>query len=152
MRRAEFHLQTVTDTEALGSRMAGMIRTLRLVYLRGPLGAGKTTLVRGILRGLGYDGPVKSPTFTLVEPYGFADFNLYHFDLYRLKDPQELEFLGMRDYLQETNVCLVEWADRAHGLLPLPDIDVIIRPGNTGRSVLLEAHTDRGETVLGGLT
>lgn len=147
----ELTVPTAAAMEALGARMAPQMPMLRLVYVRGPLGAGKTTWARGVLRGLNYDGFVKSPTFTLVEPYAFAGFTLYHFDLYRVSDPDELEFLGLRDYLQETNLCLIEWPERGDGLLPAPDIDVIIQPGDTGRSVQLVAHSERGEALLDGL-
>ena len=148
----EIHARSATDMEALGARLAHGIRAVRLIYVNGPLGAGKTTLVRGILRALGRKATVKSPTFTLVEPYQLEEFTLYHIDLYRLKDPEELEFLGIRDYFQGTNVCVIEWAERAERLLPPPDIDVIIQPCNTGRSVQLVAQSERGETLLGGLT
>lgn len=151
MHTIELTVPTAVEMEALGARMAPRMPTLRLVYIRGPLGAGKTTWVRGVLRGLDYNESVKSPTFTLVEPYAFAGFTLYHFDLYRVNDSDELEFLGLRDYLQETNLCLIEWPERGGGLLPAPDIDVIIRPGNTGRSVQLVAHSERGEALLNGL-
>lgn len=140
-------------TERLGARLAQALPRLRLLYVRGPLGAGKTTLVRGLLRALGHAGAVKSPTFTLVEPYALEGFTLYHFDLYRLEDPEELEFLGMRDYLQGNDVCVVEWPERAGAVLPLPDLDVMIRLNNNrGRSVQLEAHTEAGEALLGTLT
>lgn len=139
-------------TERLGARLAAALPRLRLLYVRGPLGAGKTTLVRGLLRALGHADAVKSPTFTLVEPYAFGSYTVYHFDLYRLEDPEELEFLGMRDYLQGNDVCVVEWPERAGGVLPLPDLDVMIRPNNKrGRSVQLEAHTQAGEALLGTL-
>jgi len=145
---------TVSDeaaTEQLGARLAIGLAAPRLLYIRGPLGAGKTTLVRGLLGGLGYNGPVKSPTFTLVEPYGFPAFTLYHFDLYRLKDPQELEFMGWRDYLEGNSVCVVEWPERGGALLPRPDLDVMIRANNGERSVRLSAHTPEGEAWLRGL-
>ena len=148
----EIHVSSATDMEALGARLARGIRAVRLIYVNGPLGAGKTTLVRGVLRALGHRMAVKSPTFTLVEPYQLEGLTLYHVDLYRLKDSEELEFLGIRDYFQGTNVCVIEWAERAERLLPPPDIDVIIQPCNTGRSVQLTAQSERGETLLGGLT
>lgn len=139
-------------TERLGARLAVALPGLRLVYVRGALGAGKTTLVRGLLRALGHTGAVKSPTFTLVEPYTCAGFMLYHFDLYRLDDAEELELLGVRDYFQGNDVCVVEWPERAAGVLPLPDLDVMIQLNNNrGRSVLLEAHTHAGEALLGAL-
>lgn len=151
MHAIELTVPTAVEMERLGSRMAPQMPTLRLAYVRGPLGAGKTTWVRGVLRGLKYDGSVKSPTFTLVEPYVLAGFTLYHFDLYRVNDPGELEFLGLRDYLQGTNLCVIEWPERGDGILPAPDIDVIIQPGDTGRSVQLAAHGERGKALLDGL-
>ncbi len=137
------------ETEALGRRLATSLPAVRLIYVRGPLGAGKTTFVRGILRGLRYDGPVKSPTFTLIEPYEQHGVRLFHFDLYRVTDPAELEFLGLRDYLGGDNVCVVEWPERAGALLPLPDLDVMIQPRNSeGRDLQLHAHTQIGEAAL----
>ena len=138
-------------TEALGKGIANGLPAMRLITLRGPLGAGKTTLVRGVLRGLQYDGAVKSPTFTLVEPYAMSGWSLYHFDLYRLKDPQELEFLGWRDYFEGNSVCLVEWPERAQALLPKPDLDVMISPNNGERCVRLTTHTTPGEAWLRAL-
>lgn len=137
--------------ERLGAQMAAQIKNLTLVTLHGPLGAGKTTLVRGLLRGLGHSGAVKSPTFTLVEPYSFAGVDLYHFDLYRLIDPQELAFLGLRDYLDGKGVCVVEWADRAQGVLPLPDVDIMITPIETGRMVQITTLTREAESWLQAL-
>ncbi|MEK7262693.1 MAG: tRNA (adenosine(37)-N6)-threonylcarbamoyltransferase complex ATPase subunit type 1 TsaE, partial [Pseudomonadota bacterium] len=112
--------------EALGGRFASALGNLKLVTLDGPLGAGKTTLVRGLLHALGHRGTVKSPTFTLVEPYEIGSRRFYHFDLYRLNDPRELEFLGIRDYLAGSDLCVVEWAERAGRLLPAPDVAVMI--------------------------
>jgi tRNA threonylcarbamoyladenosine biosynthesis protein TsaE len=110
----------------LGSRLARIIRPPMLIYLHGPLGAGKTTLVRGILQGLNHSGTVKSPTYTIVEPYKLADFTLYHFDLYRLNDPAELEALGFRDYLSGDSLCLLEWPERGEGWLPPADVNISI--------------------------
>ena len=140
------------ETEALGGRLASAIRSRQIMYLRGPLGAGKTTFVRGLLRGLGHTEAVKSPTFTLVEPYDIDDITLYHFDLYRVADPRELEFLALRDYIGSGNICIVEWPERGAGVLPPPDLDVMIRPSNNeGRALQLQAHTPAGEAVLGAL-
>ncbi len=143
---------TAEDMQALGRDMAVHLGEVRRIYLSGPLGAGKTTLMRGLLRGLGHEGAVKSPTFTLVEPYALNELTLYHFDLYRVKDPEELEFLGIRDYLGSDDVCVVEWAERAEGLLPPADVEVKIEIADTERRVQLTSHTDRGTALMDGLT
>ena len=150
IRQNNFVAATAADLESLGERFAGQTTPFRLIFVRGPLGAGKTTWVRGLLRGLGYRGPVKSPTFTLVEPYQLAQREFFHFDLYRVQDPEELEFMGMRDYIQGNNLCVVEWPERGAQILPAPDVDVIIQPGDTGRSVQLAAHCENNESPFGG--
>ncbi len=121
-------------TENLGAELAESQRA-GLVWLEGDLGAGKTTLVRGWLRALGHAGPVKSPTYTIVEPYHLDGVCVYHFDLYRLSDPEELELIGVRDYLVPDNLCLVEWPRRGEGVLPAPDLRVSLENAGTGRRV-----------------
>ncbi len=148
----EQSVHTVAEMEALGAKLATQVGKVRLVNIHGPLGAGKTTLVRGMLHGLGHAGAVKSPTFTLVEPYTFGNLHFYHFDLYRLNDPGELEFLGLRDYLDDKGVCVVEWAERAQGVLPSPDVDIMIQPTETGRMVRITTLTPRGDVWLETLT
>jgi tRNA threonylcarbamoyladenosine biosynthesis protein TsaE len=152
MPTVEFAVASVDDMERLGKEIIDRRGGNHLIYLNGPLGAGKTTLVRGMLRALGHTGAVKSPTFTLVEPYVFGMLEFYHFDLYRLQDPEELEFLGVRDYLHGNGICVVEWAERAQNVLPTPDLDIIITPTGTGRMVRITAHTESGRTQLDALS
>jgi tRNA threonylcarbamoyladenosine biosynthesis protein TsaE len=152
MPTVERQVASVAEMEALGAKLATQVGNVRLVSIHGSLGAGKTTLVRGMLRGLGHADAVKSPTFTLVEPYIFGNLHFYHFDLYRLNDPGELEFLGMRDYLDGKGVCVVEWAERAQGVLPSSDVDIMIEPTETGRMVRIMTFTPQGDVLLKALT
>lgn len=133
---------------ALGARLARSLAGGQLWTLSGDLGAGKTTLVRGWLHGLGHEGAVKSPTYTLVEPYELPAGALYHFDLYRLSDPEELEYMGIRDYLVGDAVALIEWPERGAGILPGADLAVAIDYRPDGREVRLRALTPDGQAVL----
>ncbi len=136
---SELTLQ-LPDEEAMvafGRKIAEVTRGVGVVFLEGDLGAGKTTLSRGIIRGLGHAGAVKSPTFTLVEPYEIGDIRAFHFDLYRLVDPEELEYMGIRDYFDGAALCLVEWPRRGEGFLPKPDLTITISPHNGGRSLYI---------------
>ena len=118
-----------------GEALAMSLEPNELVFIEGDLGMGKTTLARGILRGLGFTGHVKSPTYTLVEPYEFGGARVYHFDFYRINDAEELEYLGLDDLLSERAIKLVEWPERAHGRLPRPDRVVRIRAERDGRII-----------------
>jgi len=133
--------------ESLGRALAGRGQ----VHLIGDLGAGKTTLARGILRAYGHAGAVKSPTYTLVEPYETATAHVYHFDLYRLGDPEELEFIGARDMLGGDALCLIEWPSRGAGWLPVPDLEIHLEVVAGGRRALGVAHSQRGHAVLARL-
>jgi len=132
----------------LGACLSPLAGESALVTLQGHLGAGKTTLVRGLVQAAGFAGAVKSPTFSLVEPYALDRGTIYHFDLYRLQDPEELEFMGMRDYLDQDSLCLVEWPEKADGFLPAGDINITIEIVNKGRKVRLETITDRGQVLF----
>ncbi|MNF94572.1 MULTISPECIES: tRNA (adenosine(37)-N6)-threonylcarbamoyltransferase complex ATPase subunit type 1 TsaE [unclassified Pseudomonas] len=136
---------------ALGTRLAEVTRGHGILFLEGDLGAGKTTLSRGIIRGLGHAGSVKSPTFTLVEPYEIGDVRAFHFDLYRLVDPEELEYLGIRDYLEDDALCLIEWPCKGAGFLPKPDLTITISPHGSGRSLRLLPQGARGESWCAAL-
>ena len=123
-----------------------------IIFLDGELGAGKTTLSRGVLHAYGHRAAVKSPTYTLVEPYQFADKFVYHFDLYRLADPQELEYMGIRDYFEKSNtLCLVEWAEKGRMFLPTADLVVRIQPITDGRELTITGQTAIGEAILSRL-
>lgn len=141
-------LSDAEQTVAFGARLSNACTTATCIYLHGNLGAGKTTLTRGFIQGLGHQGNVKSPTYTLVEPYELADWNIYHFDLYRLGDPEELEFMGIRDYFSDNSHCLVEWPERGEGVLPLADIDLTLCYEGEQRIITLQANTETGKQVL----
>lgn len=139
-------------TLALGRRLGLALRPGLKVYLQGDLGTGKTTLVRGALRALGYGGRVKSPTFTLVEVYSVSSLYLYHFDFYRFKNPQEWRDAGFREEFGGPGVCLVEWAEKAAGLLSAPDLRIALEHDGDGRRARLTSTSERGRQCLDQIT
>jgi len=135
-------------TLALGTRLARALEPGLYVALSGDLGSGKTTLTRGILRGMGYQGKVKSPTYTLVELYNLPKLDLYHFDFYRFNDPQEWLDAGFRDHFEPRNLCLVEWPERVRDLLPAPDMRISLAMEADGRRARVAAETEHGKRCL----
>lgn len=146
---AQHYLASEAATLRFGQEIAKYTDELSVVFLRGELGAGKTTLVRGLLKGLNHDGFVKSPSYTLVEPYMHTNKKpVYHFDLYRIHDPEELEYIGLRDYLKPNHLCLFEWPENGVGELPEPDLTITLTWDREGRVATLDAQTDYGKFVL----
>ena len=148
MTRLSAILPDEAATLALGTAMAKAIAPGLTVFLHGELGAGKTTLVRGLLRGLGYEGRVKSPTYALVELYDVSRLHLYHFDFYRFRDPREWLSAGFAENFGGRNVCLVEWPEKAAGSLPPQDLDVVLEFQDAGRVARVASRTALGESVL----
>lgn len=144
-------MPTPQATAALGAALAAGAASGRLLVLRGDLGTGKTTLVRGMLRALGHAGRVKSPTYTLVEPYRVSSLDFYHFDFYRLQDRSEWDQGGFRDYFNANSLCVVEWPERVADLLPLADVELSLQYAGEGRRARLIAHTPSGEAWLASL-
>ncbi|MCP3866837.1 MAG: tRNA (adenosine(37)-N6)-threonylcarbamoyltransferase complex ATPase subunit type 1 TsaE [Gammaproteobacteria bacterium] len=144
-------LADARQQEHLGALIAAEAEKTCIIYLEGELGAGKTTLVRGFLRGLGYQGNVKSPTFTLLEPYILEHRSVFHLDLYRLADPEELDYLGLRDLLEKDAALLIEWPDRGGGQLPAADLVVTIEYQGEGRSLDLQPISQAGDRLIEAL-
>ena len=141
-------LAAETDTLALGAALAPGLHPGMVIYLCGDLGSGKTTLARGILRALGVTESIKSPTFTLVEPYTISSLYLYHFDFYRFKRSDEWVDAGLREYFNSESVCLIEWPEKAGGELPAPDLKIEINIDGSGRSVTITTNTEAGRHCL----
>jgi len=133
---------------ATGERLAKACHGPLVVYLHGPLGAGKTTLVRGFMRGMGYGAAVKSPTYTLIEPYEVGPWQVYHLDLYRVADAAELDYLGLRELQDNHAIVLVEWPERGKGFLPAADVVINLDYADAGRWVSLEARSVAGKSFM----
>jgi tRNA threonylcarbamoyladenosine biosynthesis protein TsaE len=137
-------LTSEEDTKDLAQQIARQVSAPLQIHLIGDLGAGKTTLTRYFIRALGYEGKVKSPTYTLVEPYQWSSNQLYHFDLYRLSDPEELEFMGIRDYVTQDTICLFEWPSKGQGYIPKPDIEIELTMNGAERLVRVSCLSEKG--------
>ncbi|MDD3652530.1 tRNA (adenosine(37)-N6)-threonylcarbamoyltransferase complex ATPase subunit type 1 TsaE [Immundisolibacter sp.] len=137
---------------AFGARLAHALTQPLCIYLTGPLGAGKTTLVRGLLRALGHTGTVRSTTYTLLETYTVAGQPVCHFDLYRLTDAEELEHIGARELFDGRHLCLIEWPEHGAGWLPVPDLELALQMAGSGRRLRARAHGPAGERTLEALT
>jgi tRNA threonylcarbamoyladenosine biosynthesis protein TsaE len=135
-------------TASLGAKLAAGIGPGMRIYLRGDLGSGKTSLIRGLLRALGVEDTVKSPSYALVELYVVSRLNLYHFDFYRFLDAHEFEDAGLGGYFHGKGVCLVEWPERAGDALPPPDLELSLAYTGTGREISVKAHSAAGERCL----
>ncbi|MEY4649320.1 MAG: ATPase with strong affinity [Pseudomonadota bacterium] len=145
---SNYDLKDESETLRLAESMASHLFPGMNLYLKGELGSGKTTFVRGVLRGLGYQDKVKSPTYTLVEPYSLEKFTIYHFDLYRFKDETEWDDAGFREYFNNTSICLVEWPEKVGHILPKPDISIELSHTSYGRHLHLISYTSIGIECL----
>ena len=144
-------IPTATAMEEFGGLLAHACHSRSILHLNGDLGVGKTTLTRGFLRALGHTGSVKSPTYTIVEPYQISGRQIYHFDFYRLGDPEELEYLGIRDYLENEAICLIEWPEKGGPFAPTPDVQIQLAHHGEARLLELQAHTATGQAILAHL-
>ncbi len=142
------HLPDESATRSIGAKIAKCLAPGFRVYLRGELGSGKTTLVRGMLEGLGYRGRVKSPTYTLVEVYVVSRLNFYHFDFYRFRQPEEWNEAGFRDYFNDSDACVVEWPEKAGPGLPRPDLEVSLTHAPPGRDIRIRSLSPAGRRCL----
>ena len=143
----KFELKSEKEMLGLGATLARLLKGEGVIHLSGGLGAGKTTLCRGILRAMGHSGAVKSPTFTLVEPYQISDSEVYHFDLYRLTDPSELEYIGIDEYFGKNKLCLIEWPEKAIGSLPKHDLEITIDVLGEKRIIDIRSNSQSGDKI-----
>ncbi len=133
-----FILNSAEETEAFGAQLFQFLPEKCMIFLLGDLGAGKTTLVRGFIRAAGHAGTVKSPTYNIVEEYRLQNRLVFHFDLYRLRDPEELEWIGIDDYLQQKSICFIEWPAKGEGYLGAPDIILSLTGSEEGREIVIK--------------
>jgi len=145
-------LEDEQATVAMGGVLAKSITQGAVIYLFGDLGAGKTTFTRGVVQGFGHKGKVKSPTYTLVEPYELDNQSIYHFDLYRLADPEELEFMGIRDYFNEKSICMIEWPEKGAEFLAAADLELTLEYVAQKRKVSIMGKTQKGEEIVDRLS
>jgi tRNA threonylcarbamoyladenosine biosynthesis protein TsaE len=152
MRHFKTHLKNEKATAALGAALAGALAPGQVIYLHGDLGAGKTALTRAVLHAAGHKGHVKSPTYTLAEPYTVViagrAVDVIHFDLYRMSSPEEFLDAGFREYFNRDTVCIIEWPEKAGSVLPTPDIDLFLTVSGNGRDVELQGLSDQGSQCL----
>jgi len=134
----QFIFNSSEETEAFGAKLFEVLPEKCVVFLLGDLGAGKTTLVRGFMRAAGHTGAVKSPTYNIVEEYSVNQRQFFHFDLYRLADPEELEWIGIADYFQEKSICFFEWPDKGEGFLAVPDVILSLSNLEGGRKLVIQ--------------
>ena len=151
MKKLTHYLKNETATQQFAQKIAHLCQSPLFITLRGELGSGKTTLVRALLRELGVQGPVKSPSYSLVEPYHLEQFNVYHFDWYRLVSPEELELIAWRDYLSEKAVIIVEWPEKGEGMLPTIDLALHLIIENSARTLEIESSSEKGDRILSQL-
>lgn len=148
MTTSRIMLANEAETLALAARLALLLQGGMVLHLTGALGAGKTTFCRGLIQALGHQGAVKSPTYTLVEPYELQSLSVYHFDLYRLHDPEELEFMGFRDYFNPNSLCIIEWPERGLGFLAEPDVHIKLIADGEQRQVCLSSGSAAGQQII----
>jgi tRNA threonylcarbamoyladenosine biosynthesis protein TsaE len=152
MKKRVVNLPTVQMTEQIAGRLTECLVAPLVLTLSGEIGAGKTTFMRAVLRHLGVASRVKSPTFSLIESYQTPHFQVHHFDLYRIQDESELEYIGFRDYFSETSVCCIEWPEKASSSLALVDVELSFKVMGKGRQMHALAHSEIGIKVLSYLT
>ncbi|MDN4502100.1 tRNA (adenosine(37)-N6)-threonylcarbamoyltransferase complex ATPase subunit type 1 TsaE [Alteromonadaceae bacterium BrNp21-10] len=145
------HLINEQATLDFAAQLAGLCTSATIIYLQGDLGAGKTCFSRGFIQALGHVGRVKSPTYTLVEPYELERWRIFHFDLYRLSDPEELEYVGIRDYFADDCICLIEWPDKGHGMLVPADLTLYFTFVGQSRNVEIQAESAHGCQIISKL-